>query len=122
MNRVVHFEFGVEDPERASKFYSKVFSWKIEKWEGPEDYWLVTTGLKDQPGIDGGLMRHKDGTPRCINTIAVSSVDEYCKRVTKSGGKVVVPKMAIPGVGYQAYCEDTEGNLFGIHQQDPKAK
>jgi len=29
MNRVVHFEFDVENPERATKFYSGVFDWKI---------------------------------------------------------------------------------------------
>ena len=34
---------------------------------------------------------------------------------------MVLPKVAIPGVGYQAYCRDTEGNIFGIHQMDPTA-
>ena len=49
MNRVVHFEFDVEDPERALKFYSEVFKWKIDKW-GPANYWLIVTGSKDEPG------------------------------------------------------------------------
>jgi hypothetical protein len=49
-------------------------------------------------------------------------VDEFVERVTRHGGKVVMPKMAIPGVGYQAYCQDPEGNLFGIHQSAPSAK
>jgi predicted enzyme related to lactoylglutathione lyase len=40
----------------------------------------------------------------------------------RCGGQVVVPKMPIPGVGYLAYCQDTEGLLFGIHQLDPSAK
>jgi hypothetical protein len=33
-----------------------------------------------------------------------------------------MPKMTIPGVGYLAYCHDTEGNMFGIMQADPAAK
>ncbi len=67
-------------------------------------------------------MRYPDGQPRTINTIGVPSVDEFVGKVVSAGGKVEIPKMAIPGVGYQAYCRDTEGNLFGIHQSDPSAK
>jgi predicted enzyme related to lactoylglutathione lyase len=56
------------------------------------------------------------------NTIDVSSVDEYSKKVQSMGGQVIVPKMAIPGVGYFANCMDTEGNIFGIIQMDENAK
>jgi len=44
MPRVIHFEIPASDPERASAFYKKTFDWKIEKWPGPTEYWLVTTG------------------------------------------------------------------------------
>jgi hypothetical protein len=86
------------------------------------EYWLVNTGPEGQPGINGGLMRHQDGMPRTVNTIGVPSIDEFTTKVVQQGGKVVVPKMAIPGVGYQAYCQDTEGNLFGLHQSDSAAQ
>jgi hypothetical protein len=56
------------------------------------------------------------------NTIDVSSVDEYLQKIVKAGGKVVQKKTAVPGVGYMAYCADTEGNVFGIMQADEKAK
>ena len=39
-----------------------------------------------------------------------------------TGGKAVTPKTAIPGMGYFCYCQDTEGNLFGIMQSDPTAR
>ena len=57
MARVVHFELAADDPERAAKFYEGVFGWQIQKWDGPQDYWLATTGPKDTPGIDGAIMR-----------------------------------------------------------------
>ncbi len=38
------------------------------------------------------------------------------------GGKTVVPKTSIPGVGFIAYCHDPEGNMFGTMQPDPAAK
>ena len=121
MPRVVHFEFAADNPERAVKFYAQVFGWKIQKWEGPQDYWLVNTGDDKQPGINGGLMRPQ-GPQRVVNVVDVPSVDEFTGKIAKSGGKVVVPKMPIPGVGYLAYCQDTEGNTFGIMQADQNAK
>ncbi len=122
MPRVVHFELGAVKPERAAEFYRDVFGWEISKWEGPEDYWLVTTGAEDQQGINGAIMRHQDAKPRTVNTIEVDSVDKFAERVKQNGGQVVVEKTVIPGVGYQIYCRDTEGNLFGVHQPDREAQ
>ena len=122
MSRVVHFEIPADDPERATKFYTKVFGWKIKKWEGPMDYWLVTTGDKSAPGIDGAIMQRSEMASTVVNTIDVPSVDDFIKKVTKNGGKVITPKTPIPGVGYFAYCKDTEGNMFGILQPDMSAK
>jgi len=34
----------------------------------------------------------------------------------------VMPKMAIPGIGWQAYLLDSEMNIFGLHQTDADAK
>ena len=123
MSRVVHFEVTAENPERAEKFYGQVFGWKFEKWSGPMEYWVIKTGGDQQPGINGGLTRRKGGDPATtINTIDVPSVDEYSSKVGTSGGKVIAPKMAIPGVGFFALCQDTEGTTFGIMQFDEKAK
>ena len=114
MLRPVHFEITVADPDRAAKFYADVFGWKFEKWEGPMEYWLIMTGEKDQPGINGGMM--KGDVPKTVNTIDVPNIDEYVEKITASGGKVIMPKDEIPGVGYFAYVQDTEGNEFGIMQ------
>lgn len=121
MPRVVHFEILADDPKRAAKFYEKVFDWKIAKWQGPVDYWLVTTGQDKEPGINGAIMqRMKRGST--WNTIDVPSLDEYLKKIAQAGGKVVQKKTTVPGVGYMAYCKDPEGNVFGLMQADEKAK
>jgi hypothetical protein len=117
--RVIHFEITADDPGRAVKFYEKVFGWKIDKW-GAMDYWLATTGPDNQPGINGAIMT-RETQRTTVNTIDVSSVDEFAKKIVDAGGKVVTPKTAIPGVGYFAYCVDTEGNVFGIMENDTKA-
>jgi hypothetical protein len=121
MPRVIHFEIPTDEPERAVQFYTKVFGWDIQKWNGPQEYWVVTTGPADKPGINGGLFR-RQGPVNCVNTIDVPSVDDFAATITENGGQVVVPKMAIPGVGYLIYCQDTEGNIFGICEDDPSAQ
>jgi predicted enzyme related to lactoylglutathione lyase len=122
MPRVIHFEISVDEAERAVKFYSEVFGWKAQKWEGPEDYWLVQTG-DEGPGIDGGIYKRHEGMSfnTHINTLDVSSVEDYMERVEAAGGKRVTPRITLPGVGYFAYCQDTEGNTFGIMQADASA-
>jgi uncharacterized protein len=121
MPRPIHFDMTADDPERAAKFYGDIFGWKFQKWEGPMEYWMVSTGESGEPGIDGGLGRRRDPSERVTNVIDVASVDEYTSRITAAGGSVVAPKSAIPGTGYLAYCTDTEGNLFGLMQFDPNA-
>jgi predicted enzyme related to lactoylglutathione lyase len=57
-----------------------------------------------------------------VNTLDVASCDEYVRKVETAGGKVALPKMAVPGVGWLAYCIDPEGNTFGIMQSDTQAR
>jgi uncharacterized protein len=121
MARVVHFEIPAENPDGVVKFYSRVFGWKVDKWEGPVDYWLITTGEKGEPGINGAVMKKEGPQSGITNTIEVTSVDETVEKVVANGGEVLAPKMPVPGVGYAAYFRDVEGNVFGLMQPDTSA-
>jgi len=126
MPRVVHFEIHAADPDRAVNFYQTLFGWTFQKWEGPMDYWLIVTGPDDQRGINGGLVRRQgeiDGQAviAYVCTVDVEDVDASVKTAIDNGGQVALPKMPIPGVGWLAYCKDTEGNIFGVMQNDPNA-
>lgn len=83
---------------------------------------MATTGDEKEPGINGGLSKKGESGMPNMNTIAVPSVDEFSKKVQDNAGKVLQPKMAIPGIGWFATCQDTESNIFGIMQMDDKAK
>jgi uncharacterized protein len=123
MPRVVHFEIYTDDPEAVRPFYQDVFGWKFQKFDGPIEYWLVTTGADKEPGINGGLARPRAGqSPGTLNTIAVMSLDQSMKKIGERGGKICVPKMAIPRIGWLAYAEDPADNVFGILEPDTKAK
>ena len=122
MNRITHFEFPVDDADRAASFYTKAFGWQIAKWDGPQDYWLIKTGPDDQPGIDGALTPRSEGAMTISNVLDVADVDAASEQVVAAGGVIVLPKMAVPGIGYVAYFRDTEGNVLGMMQDDMNAK
>lgn len=136
MNRVVHFEIQAEDPQRAASFYRQVFGWQIDEWLIPgveirdeNRYWQVMTGSETEPGINGGLVFRRGLPPAndqpvnsFVCTIEVPDLDEYLERVLRAGGRVTLPKMAIAGVGWLAYCLDSESNIFGMMQGDENAK
>jgi uncharacterized protein len=115
MNRPVHFEILGDDPEALVSFYRETFGWEIATWDGPQGYWLATTGPDSEPGIHGGFM-HLHFPQRVINTIAVVSLDETLARVEAGGGSKVQGPNEIPGVGTHVYCADPEGTLFGLLQ------
>jgi uncharacterized protein len=128
MARVSHFEIHADEPSRAISFYQTVFGWQFNKWDGPQDYWLIKTGEADTPGIDGGLMKRMGPLPtegQAVNafvcTLTTTGLDDDLNNVTANGGSVALPKMAVPGIGWLAYVKDTEGNIFGIMQDDPNA-
>jgi len=79
-------------------------------------YWLVSTGPKAQPGIDGALIGRSDLHKTPVNIVEVESIETFAKKITEHGGTMISPKHTIPGVGFSAYCKDTEGNVFGIFQ------
>lgn len=121
MNKVVHFEIPADDTARAVDFYKKVFNWRIDTWEGPVEYHLITAGADDEPGINGAITRRGENQTT-VNTVEVDSVDDYIKKIEEAGGRIVLPKMPVPGVGWMAYFEDTEGNKMGILETDEAAK
>ena len=122
MHRVVHFEICADEPERAVQFYRNVFGWEIRDWDGPSEYWLMTTGDDGTPGINGGLV-HRQSSPSGggINFIDVPSLDEALMHIADNGGDMTHPRVSIPGIGHIAYCRDTEGNNFAIIEMDNSA-
>lgn len=120
MNRVTHFDITGEETEKVISFYEGVFGWKFAKWDGPFDYWMIETGSKDEPGINGGLSKKGQNPP--MNTIEVSNIDETIEKVKQEGGEIIMEKGPIPGIGWFANFKDPQGNMFGIMQTDSKAQ
>jgi uncharacterized protein len=119
--RLVWFEIPADDVERARAFYGKLFGWKIKKFPDPMEYWQIDTGGGDG-ATHGGMMKRQHPQHGVTNYISVPSVNRYMAKVEKLGGKVCMPKTAVPEMGYFAVCRDLDNNTFAIWEMDEKAK
>ena len=94
------------------------------------EYWMVMTGKQEEAGgINGGIIRRPvpvsapgQVCTAYVCTIVVPTFDEYASKILAAGGKVAMPKFALVGMAWQGYFLDTEGNTFGLHQEDKNAK
>ena len=120
-SNIIWFEIPADDPERAKKFYSALFGWKINLFPGMGDYWHIDTGGGDDTP-DGGLMKRKHAGQPITNYVRVASVTRAMEKVKKLGGKVCMPKTALPEMGYFAVCQDTEDNTFALWEINRSAK
>jgi predicted enzyme related to lactoylglutathione lyase len=121
---VVHFEVPADNTERARKFYSSTFGWKLQHM--PEmDYTMVQTGesseegMPKEPGYIGGGLAKRGGTvANVVITVSVDDIDKHLKTIEKNGGKTIQKKQPIGdgSMGFTAYFKDTEGNTIGLWQ------
>lgn len=91
----------------------------------PYEYYRIQAGPAGEAGIDGGIGSIKDaplaaGRPTTQMTIPVENLDDVLAKVHESGGRVVEPKMPIPGVGWYATCAEPGGLFFGLIQADSR--
>ena len=126
MPNVAHFAINADDVPRAKRFYERVFGWRFSAW-GPPDFYQIETGTESDRGVRGALQKRRelvDGRPmigfEC--TISVDSIDATAKAGAANGGKTIMEKSTIVGVGTLMFFQDTEGNAFGAIQFDQRAE
>jgi uncharacterized protein len=124
-NNLAHFAINADDTARACRFYENVFGWQFEAG-GPPDFFQISTGDKTSPPVQGALQKRREIVPgahmigyEC--SFSVADVDAVAAAVEANGGTIVMPKVAIPGVGRLIFFRDTEGNIAGAIQFDAQA-
>lgn len=131
MSRPIHFEIHASDPARACAFYAAVFGWTYQDWSdfAGSPYFGVTSGPEDQPGINGAILQRRGDAPvtgspatGAVLTMGAADFDTTARAILDAGGSVALDKYPLPGMAWQGYFIDTEGNVFGLHQPDPDAK
>jgi uncharacterized protein len=118
---LAHFAINADNVDRARTFYEKALGWKSSAWGPPGFYQLEGAGVL--AALQGRRELVK-GT-RMVGfecTIAVESIDATEKAVLANGGKILLARSVITGVGTLMFFADTEGNAFGAMQYDQRAE
>jgi predicted enzyme related to lactoylglutathione lyase len=104
MTGIAYFEIQADNPESTILFYAEIFGWTFAKAEGlPIPYWRIETGAY-------------------VCSMEIDNFDSAAAEIIKRGGQVALEKFAVPGVCWQGYFIDPDGNTFGLFQPDPHAK
>lgn len=122
-----YFDLTVTDLDAARRFFEQVLGWRFEKFPMPYEYYRIQAGPTDEPGIDGGIGAAKDapiaeGRPTAQLTVPVPDLDAMLASVERHGGRIVEPRMPIPGIGWYATCAEPGGLKFGLIQADEAAR
>jgi predicted enzyme related to lactoylglutathione lyase len=122
---LTHFAINADDVEGARRFYESVLGWRFHAW-GPPEFFQIETGESTADGVRGALQRRRDLVPgaRTIGfecTFGVDDVDRVAQAVVANGGRILMEKTTISGVGDLIWFEDPAGNLAGAMRYDPPA-
>lgn len=120
-SRIVYFEIPANDPQRCMDFYQEVFGWEFSTLKAGV-LWLTRTGPDELPGINGSITKKQASKTTVVNTLNVKDIEATRKAILAHGGKIVLPRTPLPGIGWLLYFIDPEGNLHGALQPDARAK
>lgn len=114
---ITHIELPSDDLDRAKSFYEGLFGWEIGSMPEFPNYGLFRTGQEDIGGAIGLRGETAPTKPRIYFT--VDSIDETLAKVEGLGGSVVVEKTEVPGMGWYAAINDSEGSEIGLWESPP---
>src|SRR5690349_2347076 len=119
-NTLAHFAINADDVDKAMAFYKAVFGWKFTSW-GPPGFFQI-----EGAGVMGALQGRRTLNGQRMQgfecTIGVPSIDKVEKAVKAAGGKVLLERSVIVGVGTLMFFADPDGNVFGAMQYDQRAE
>jgi predicted enzyme related to lactoylglutathione lyase len=106
-----HLAINADDVDGLRTFYESVLGWTFEPYGSPDFLRCELEGfmvaLQRRRELGGAPMRGFE----C--TLAVDDVDAVAAGAVMQGGKVLMERTTVPGVGDLVFIEDPSGNVFG---------
>ena len=114
-----HFAINVDDIARARRFYEKIFGWTFQPW-GPPNFYMIAMGETE---IRGSLQLRRELAPGLkLNgfecTFAVDNVEKVAAAVRANGGRILMERTILAGIGELIFFQDSEGNVAGAMRYD----
>lgn len=111
-NPIVHWELMGADGESLRDFYAGLFDWKLEAYEGFNNYYMVSA---DETVVGGAVGQGNEHMPNYATFyVQVPDIDEHLGKINANGGKTVLPKTVVPDTVTFALFNDPAGNLVGL--------
>ena len=102
--------------DKARKFYSDVFGWKVGAADPQFDYSQISS---KEAGIGGGIGPGPSGKAYVTFYVTVDDPDAYLKKVERAGGRTAMPTTPITPDTTIAQFTDPSGNLIGLLKASP---
>jgi uncharacterized protein len=125
LQTLAHFAINADDVDASRRFYRAVFGWRFEPW-GPPSFFHIKTSDGGLPGPIGALQQRRELAPgfavhgfEC--TVAVPDVDAAARAAVANGGRVLMERTTIAGVGDLLFVADPSGNVCGAMRYDRAA-
>lgn len=112
MYKLQKIQISPQMPINEMAFYNEVFGWTFQL-NGQQTYLSAT----EEASPTSFFTPQKD-RDEVIGTIAVKNMDRYIQKVLQVGGEIIIPKTAVPGVGWLVYCKGPEQPIFSLMQTD----
>jgi len=114
-NPFVHVELNSPDPERAKKFYSQLFDWKLEEISNPAVPDDAYTIIKVGEGTGGGIMKQvPHGPSGWLAYVLVDDIHAATQKAKSLGAKIMKDVTEVPGMGWLSFIEDPTGAVLGL--------
>jgi uncharacterized protein len=115
--QMVHVEIPAGDTQKARDFWGSLFGWQWQAFEGPTEYHMTRFSETTGGAIYQPDPANKRG-PRVY--FDVDDINAVTARVAELGGEAGEAQ-PVPGMGWFSINKDTEGNEFGLWQNDENA-
>ncbi len=118
-NPFVHVELATTDVEKAKKFYSGLFAWKLEDVKMPDyTYTMISVG----EGTGGGMMKQMiPGAPSAwMAYVLVDDIKAATQKAQSLGAKVMKDVTEVMDMGWLSIIVDPTGAMLGLWK--PKSK
>ena len=110
---VVHFEIRSPDSDATRSFYGKLFGWAYPDG-GIPGYTYIDSGVEG--AMPGGIGPLQGGSALVTFFVGVEDVAATLEAAEASGGRIVQPATAVPGVTF-GLLADPLGQVVGVASQ-----
>lgn len=109
---IVHVEIPAQDQQATGAFYAELFGWQVQ--HVPE----LNYSFFSVDGGTGGGFPQADGelavAGKPLIYVDTDDIRASLTRAEELGGRLIVPRTQIPGIGWFGIFEDPNGNQIAL--------